>query len=102
MPRHSRRSILRKVDTILGELSYPVFLLQWAGAFVAAQFLPVYEWRSWSLVILAAPFILSLSGLTAWLNASFVEPVRHQIRFAPELRAAEIASPCERTLSVEP
>lgn len=82
-PRRVGGPLLGSLDKYLGELSYPVFLFQWTAAFVAAQFLPIHEWRSWSLVAATTPIVVLFSMLAAWFNARLVEPARSEVRAEP-------------------
>ncbi len=83
-PRRLGGPFIGSLDRYLGELSYPVFLFQWTAAFVAAQFLPVNEWRGWSLVAATTPVIVLFSATAAWFNTRFVEPARAQVRTASD------------------
>ena len=79
---------LKGLDKALGHLSYPVFLCQWLGGFLA-----YYVWsggpsRGWGLTLCALPIILLLSAALAWAHQLFVEPLRARIRTAQPQRLA--------------
>lgn len=88
-PRRMGGPLLDSLDRYLGRLSYPVFLFQWTAAFVAAQFLPVHEWRGWILVAATTPVIVFFSTLAAWFNERFVEPARAEVRGTPVVDGAQ-------------
>jgi peptidoglycan/LPS O-acetylase OafA/YrhL len=91
MPRRFGGPLLTSVDKYLGELSYPVFLFQWAAAFVAAQFLPLHDWRGWVLVAATTPVVVAFSALAAWFNARFIEPARAEVRTEPAFADGDAA-----------
>ncbi len=95
-PRRVGGPLLESLDKYLGELSYPVFLFQWTAAFVAAQFLPIHEWRSWILVAATTPIVVLFSALAAWFNARFVEPARSQVRMEAVCADTNTAVGCDR------
>lgn len=81
---------LRRIDRILGELSYPVFLVQWIGGFAAYRMIGETELRGWEVALAAAPLILIMAIALALLNRRFVEPLRARVR-ASEPGRAELA-----------
>ena len=88
-------SRMRGVDRILGELAYPVFLIQWLAGFVAALvFLPGTS-RGWLLTIAATPLILAGAGGLAFLHRRLIEPLRSRVREAgsePQRSAANLTA----------
>ncbi len=85
------RPRLKALDEALGHLSYPIFLCQWLGAFVATLVLSGSPSRGWWLVVAALPFILALAAALAWISQLFLEPLRDRIRSAHFGRRA---TPC--------
>ena len=77
------RPRLKGLDQALGHLSYPVFLCQWLGAFLAYLIWSGAPSRGWLLAFSALPIILMLSAALAWAHQLFVEPLRARIRTAP-------------------
>jgi peptidoglycan/LPS O-acetylase OafA/YrhL len=71
---------IASLDHAVGELAYPVFLLQWlAGFLVALAFFPG-TWRGWLLTLAATPVLLGLSIGLAKMNRTMIEPLRTRIR----------------------
>lgn len=81
---------LRRIDRFLGELSYPVFLVQWIGGFAAYRMIGETELRGWEVALAAAPLILIMAAALALLNRRFVEPLRARVR-ASKPGLAELA-----------
>ena len=75
-------SLPRRIDTVLGNLSYPIFLVQWLGGFAGYMLLSSTIPRGWELVLASAPVIVILAAALAWLNGRFVEPLRWRVRNA--------------------
>jgi peptidoglycan/LPS O-acetylase OafA/YrhL len=72
----------RAFDKMLGELAYPVFLIQWFAGFVTALvFLPGTS-RGWTLTLAAAPVTLLAAGFLAVSHRALVEPLRARLREA--------------------
>lgn len=71
---------LRRIDGFLGDLSYPVFLVQWLGGFVGFMLLSGAALRGWSLLAAAALPILLIAAALGWLQRRYVEPLRGRIR----------------------
>jgi hypothetical protein len=58
---------IRAFDKVLGELAYPVFLIQWlAGFAIALVFFPGTS-RGWVLTLATTPLILAGAGGLAFL-----------------------------------
>jgi peptidoglycan/LPS O-acetylase OafA/YrhL len=70
----------RRIDAVLGHLSYPVFLVHWLGGLAGYLLLSSKIPRGWELVIASTPIILILAAALALLNARFVEPLRSSIK----------------------
>jgi peptidoglycan/LPS O-acetylase OafA/YrhL len=68
------------VDRALGELAYPVFLIQWLAAFVTAMLLMPNQWRGWALTLASIPVTLTMAGGLAMLTHTLIEPIRTRIR----------------------
>jgi peptidoglycan/LPS O-acetylase OafA/YrhL len=79
---------LKKLDEALGHLSYPVFLCQWLGGFVAYLVWSGAPSRGWGLTLGALPVILALAAALAWASQVFIEPLRARIRMARPQRLA--------------
>jgi peptidoglycan/LPS O-acetylase OafA/YrhL len=76
------RSVAR-FDRALGEIAYPVFLVQWlVGFLVAVTFFPGTQ-RGWMLTLVATPCIIAAGFALALVNRRFVEPVRLRLRETP-------------------
>jgi peptidoglycan/LPS O-acetylase OafA/YrhL len=76
----------RRIDAVLGNLSYPIFLVQWLGGFVGYLLLSSTVARGWELVLVSLPIIVILASVLAWLNKLFVDPLRWKVRNADALR----------------
>jgi peptidoglycan/LPS O-acetylase OafA/YrhL len=70
----------RRIDAVLGHLSYPVFLVQWLGGLAGCMLLSSEIPRGWELVFVSTPIILILAAALAFLYARFVEPLRSGYR----------------------
>jgi peptidoglycan/LPS O-acetylase OafA/YrhL len=69
-----------RLDHALGELAYPLFLVQWlVGFIVALAFFPG-TWRGWTLTLVATPVMLGASIGLAKLNQLTIEPLRNRVR----------------------
>jgi peptidoglycan/LPS O-acetylase OafA/YrhL len=80
--RRFGRSVAR-FDRALGEIAYPVFLVQWlVGFLVATALFPGTE-RGWMLTLVATPFIIAAGFALALVNRRIVEPVRLRLRDRP-------------------
>ncbi len=79
---------LRSLDDALGHLSYPVFLCQWLGGFLAYLLFTEEPMRGWRLALGALPIIFLLSAAIAWAHWRLIEPLRAKIRTGPPLGLA--------------
>jgi peptidoglycan/LPS O-acetylase OafA/YrhL len=69
-----------RCDRALGEIAYPVFLVQWlVGFLVAVTFFPGSE-RGWLLTLVATPFIIAAGFALALVNRRFIDPMRMRLR----------------------
>ena len=80
--------LLHAFDNALGELAYPVFLLQWLTSFVTALIFMPGTWRGWPLALASIPVTLAAAIALAALNRAWIEPLRTRLRGAPRTRAA--------------
>jgi peptidoglycan/LPS O-acetylase OafA/YrhL len=71
---------LARIDRMLGDLSYPIYLVQWLGAFVGYMLFMSRAPRGWELFFASVAPILLIAGALAWLQSRFVEPLRSKIR----------------------
>lgn len=79
---------LARLDHALGEIAYPLFLVQWlAGFIVALAFFPG-NWRGWTLMLATTPVMIGLSVGLAKLNQMTIEPLRDRIRDRAARKAA--------------
>lgn len=85
----------RRVDALLGDLSYPIFLVQWLGGFGGYVLLGESVLRGWPLALAAAAPILIMAIALAWAQRRFVEPARRRLR-APDGGDAGAAPNFER------
>jgi peptidoglycan/LPS O-acetylase OafA/YrhL len=75
------------IDRLLGEIAYPVFLVQWLAGFLTALAIGQGQWRGWTLTIASLPLIFAMAIALAYLNRRLIEPIRQQWRcaaFAPK------------------
>jgi peptidoglycan/LPS O-acetylase OafA/YrhL len=87
--------LLKKIDDVLGELSYPIFLVQWLGAFIGYLLLSSAVTRGWLLIFISAPIILLLASLVAWVQQCLVEPARVIVRGESPTLDSEAMGPIE-------
>jgi peptidoglycan/LPS O-acetylase OafA/YrhL len=71
---------IQRVDKVLGEWAYFVFLVQWLAGFAVAFAFRSGQSRGWAIFIAAAPVAVLASAGLAFLNRKFVEPLRDQVR----------------------
>jgi peptidoglycan/LPS O-acetylase OafA/YrhL len=77
-----------RIDRILGDMAYPLFLLQWlVGFLVTVAFFPEAS-RGWLIFLAATPALILAAYGVAWLNEALVEPLRRRVRHAPLQRPA--------------
>jgi peptidoglycan/LPS O-acetylase OafA/YrhL len=81
-----------RVDHAMGELAYPLFLVQFLCGFVVALAFFPGTWRGWTLTLAATPVLLGAAIALAKLNRIFIEPLRHRVRKSPA-REAPMAAP---------
>ena len=74
--------LLRSLDKALGDLAYPVFLVQWLAGFITVLVFMPGTLRGWPLALASIPITLMLSIELAALNGRFIEPVRTRVRGA--------------------
>lgn len=74
------RALIRSVDRTLGELAYPVFLIQWLAAFVTAMLMMHSQWRGWALTLASVPVTLTMAAGLAMLTRKLIDPIRTRIR----------------------
>jgi peptidoglycan/LPS O-acetylase OafA/YrhL len=67
---------LARLDWLLGELAYPVFLVQWVGGFLAHEMFWPDMQRGWPLYLTAVPIILLLAAPLAAMQIRLIEPLR--------------------------
>jgi len=72
--------IIRRVDKLLGEWAYFVFLVQWLAGFAVVLAFHSVPLRGWAIFIAAVPVAVLVSAGLAFLNRKFVEPLRDQVR----------------------
>jgi peptidoglycan/LPS O-acetylase OafA/YrhL len=79
---------MRAVDLALGELAYPVFLIQWLAAFLTAIVLMPGQWRGWTLTLVSIPVTLVMASGLAMLTRRLIDPIRARIRGRMPVAAA--------------
>jgi peptidoglycan/LPS O-acetylase OafA/YrhL len=80
-----------RIDHAIGELAYPLFLVQFlCGFIVALVFFPGTQ-RGWELTLAATPLMLCVSFGMVKLNGMFIEPLRRRLREGAA-RAAPLVS----------
>ncbi len=83
---------IRRIDKVLGEWAYFVFLVQWLAGFAVAL---AFQWgqsRGWALCIAATPVAVLASAGLALLNRKFVEPIRNQVRDLSKVAASALSA----------
>ncbi len=80
LPAFAVGSNMQKLDRMLGRLSYPVYLVQWLGAFLAHVMLCPNSWRGWDMAAAGLPVILGLAAMIVWVDEAIVEPLRRRVR----------------------
>ncbi|WP_349362185.1 acyltransferase [Methylocystis sp. JR02] len=88
--------VLARVDRLLGDLSYPIYLVQWLGGFAGYMLFASPAMRGWELFFASVAPILLISGALSWLQGLVVEPLRSKIREgATEARVGAAMQPAE-------
>ena len=84
--------LAQRIDRMLGEIAYPVFLVQWLAAFLTALAISPGIWRGWTLTFASIPLILLMAIGITLLNGKLIEPLRRQLRSSAAVgRQQEIA-----------
>ena len=71
---------IRRIDKVLGEWAYFIFLVQWLAGFAVALAFHWGQSRGWAIFIAATPVAVLASAGLALLNRKVVEPIRDQVR----------------------
>jgi peptidoglycan/LPS O-acetylase OafA/YrhL len=82
-----------RLDALLGEIAYPLFLVQWIAAFIVALAFFPGNWRGWTLTLVATPFMVGLAIGLARLNQVLIEPLRDRVRASAVRHTARAGSP---------
>jgi peptidoglycan/LPS O-acetylase OafA/YrhL len=77
-----RKPLTWRIDRALGEIAYPVFLVQWLAGFLTALAIGNGQWRGWTLTLASLPLIFVMATALAWLNRRLIEPMRQRRRCA--------------------
>jgi peptidoglycan/LPS O-acetylase OafA/YrhL len=72
--------LAQRLDRILGEIAYPVFLVQWLAGFLTALAISPGIWRGWPLTFASIPLILLMAVGISLLNGRLIEPLRMKLR----------------------
>jgi peptidoglycan/LPS O-acetylase OafA/YrhL len=80
---------VRKIDKLIGDYSYPIYLLQWQAGAVAAWFLfgkPVHGPTVSGLMVFAValPVVAVLASVSVFLIDRNIERLRAWLRHRPE------------------
>lgn len=70
----------RRIDTLLGDLSYPVFLCHWLAAYVVALLFFPGQWRGVPLMIATLFAATAAAYVVCKCQDAVVEPLRARIR----------------------
>jgi peptidoglycan/LPS O-acetylase OafA/YrhL len=89
---------IRRLDKALGEWAYFVFLTQWLAGFLAVRAFHLGQSRGWAVLLAAAPVTALASAGLAFLNRTFVEPFRHQVRDL-RVNSAPVLGSIQKTLT---
>ena len=79
---------LMRLDNLLGDLSYPVFLLHWLVGFVIAAALMPDSLRGWHLFLTALLPTLLGAAILAIVSHKFINPLRLRVRQSAAHREA--------------
>src|SRR5215470_2103985 len=77
----------RRIDQVLGDIAYPVFLVQWLAGFIMSLIISSHSSRGWMLTLASIPLILGMACALALFNERWVEPVRARLRLSAPARA---------------
>jgi peptidoglycan/LPS O-acetylase OafA/YrhL len=77
---HQFGPLVGRIDRILGDWSYFVFLVHWLAGFLVASLLLAGEWRGWTLLLAVTPVVIAASAAFSALNERLLEPLRDRIR----------------------
>jgi hypothetical protein len=72
-----------RFDRMMGELAYPVFLLQWVVGLLVFETIMPGTLRGWPLVLATMPALLAAAAVLAWAQHRYVEPLRSHLRTMP-------------------
>lgn len=85
VPVRSAGRLMPRIDRVLGQLSYPVYLLHWQAATIAWVLTGVSS-RSATLFLLTLPLVLALATLVNHFVEVPVDAVRTRVkRYSPQL-----------------
>ncbi len=73
-------SLVQTLDWALGEMAYPVFLVQWLTGFITALVFMSGTWRGWPMALASIPLTLAAAAGLAVLNRKLIEPLRERVR----------------------
>lgn len=93
--------LVQSADRALGEIAYPVFLVQWLTGFITTLVLMPGMWRGWSLALANIPLTLAVAAGLAVLNRKLVEPLRERVRGTPVDRCFAADAPTTDPESAE-
>ena len=79
--------LLARIDKALGDIAYPLFLVQWLAGFVVALAFFPGNWRGWALTLVATPFMVGMAIGLAKFNALTIEPLRDRVRASARRKA---------------
>ena len=68
------------IDRFLGELAYPLFLVQWLAGFVVVSTLALEQTRGWDVALLSAAVAMPMAAVLAILNKALIDPIRNRVR----------------------
>jgi peptidoglycan/LPS O-acetylase OafA/YrhL len=75
---------IKRIDRAMGELAYPVFLLQWLIGLIVFETIMPGTLRGWPLILAMTPLLLLASAGLAFLQIRYIEPVRTMLRGASQ------------------
>jgi peptidoglycan/LPS O-acetylase OafA/YrhL len=80
--------LTQRIDRALGDISYPVFLVQWLAGFITALAFTSGEWRGWTLTVALLPLTLGMAVALNLICARLIEPLRTHLRDTAAAQAA--------------